>query len=57
MKVNCLVSIMHLLELFIVFNSIQPPITVLLWHFCCVIQEVDMKSSSRKQGNFLSRNT
>ena len=28
LKVNCLVSIIHLLELFIAFNSFQPPITV-----------------------------
>ena len=57
MKVNCLVFIIHLLELFIVFNSFQPLITVLLWRFCCVIQKVDMESLSSKQGNFVSRNT
>ena len=54
LKVNCLVSIIHLLELFIVFNTFQLPIIVLLWHFCWVIQEMDMESSSSKQGNFFN---
>ena len=56
LKVNYLVSIIHLLELF-VFNSFQSPITVSLWHFCCVIQEMDMESSSSKQDHFLISNT
>ena len=57
LKVNCLMSIIHLLELFIVFNSLQRLITGFLWLFGCVIQEVDMESSSSKQDNFLSQNT
>ena len=57
LNVNCLVSIIRLLELFIVFNSFQPPTTVSLWHFYCLIQEVDIESSSSKQGNFLIPNT
>ena len=44
-------------ELFIVFNSFQSTITVSLSHFCCVIQEVHMESSSSKQSDFLSQNT
>ena len=51
MKVNCLISIILLLELFIVFNSFQPPITVWLRYFCCVIQEMDMKYPPWFNGN------
>ena len=57
LKVNCLVPIIRLLELFIVFNSFQPPSTVSLWHFYCLIQEMDIESSSSKQGNFSIPNT
>ena len=56
LKINCFVSIIHLLEHLIAFNSFQLPITVLLCHFCRVIQEMDVDSSSSKQGKFLSQN-